>query len=351
MVRAPCCEKVGIKRGRWTAEEDELLLKYIQANGEGSWRSLPKNAGLLRCGKSCRLRWTNYLRPNLKRGKFTSEEDETIFKLQCSLGNRWSLMASYLPGRTDNEIKNYWNSHLRRRIYTFGMKKKPIKTAAEMPNKTIVADGLNCESLKKRGRVSRSKAKKYNNNTTTTTTAYISTLKPKSSGVGAGGGAICSEGDSIVDAGIGLDIQQHDEDHAGSAIGKPRNEETEGTNQKHINATAEKQEVRNGILSFEEQGQQVLDEHILIGPHEKNVGDETVHLQQPNYCLHDFGNQVSLSGVLEVDEESHENWWSTMNSDNFLEDELWVDQCSSLDLEFGSIEECDDMLLPLWDDN
>nr|ALQ80978.1 truncated R2R3-MYB transcription factor [Petunia exserta] len=180
MVRAPCCEKVGIKRGRWTAEEDELLLKYIQANGEGSWRSLPKNAGLLRCGKSCRLRWTNYLRPNLKRGKFTSEEDETIFKLQCSLGNRWSLMASYLPGRTDNEIKNYWNSHLRRRIYTFGMKKKPIKTAAEMPNKTIVADGLNCESLKKRGRVSRSKAKKYNNNTTTTTTAYISTLKPKS---------------------------------------------------------------------------------------------------------------------------------------------------------------------------
>lgn len=47
MGRAPCCEKVGLKKGRWTAEEDEILTKYILANGEGSWRSLPKNAGKL----------------------------------------------------------------------------------------------------------------------------------------------------------------------------------------------------------------------------------------------------------------------------------------------------------------
>ncbi|MBA0592574.1 hypothetical protein Gorai_009553 [Gossypium raimondii] len=87
MGRAPCCEKVGLKKGRWTDEEDEILTKYIQVNGEGSWRSLPKNAGLLRCGKSCRLRWINYLRTDLKRGNFTAKEDETIVNLHSTLGN------------------------------------------------------------------------------------------------------------------------------------------------------------------------------------------------------------------------------------------------------------------------
>ncbi|XP_028060190.1 transcription factor MYB111-like [Camellia sinensis] len=88
MGRAPCCEKVGLKRGRWTAEEDEILTKYIQANGEGSWRSMPKNARLLRCGKRCRLRWINYLRSGLKRGNISSEEEEIIIKLHSTLGNR-----------------------------------------------------------------------------------------------------------------------------------------------------------------------------------------------------------------------------------------------------------------------
>lgn len=119
MGRAPCCEKKGLRRGRWTAEEDEILAKYIAENGEGSWKALPKNAGLLRCGKSCRLRWINYLRADLKRGNISNEEEETIIKLHSTIGNRWSLIAAQLPGRTDNEIKNHWNSHLSRRIHIF----------------------------------------------------------------------------------------------------------------------------------------------------------------------------------------------------------------------------------------
>ncbi|XP_027364715.1 transcription factor MYB41-like [Abrus precatorius] len=116
MGKAPCCEKHGVRRGAWTPEEDEALVEYIKKHGHGSWRTLPKHAGLLRCGKSCRLRWINYLRPGIKRGPFTNEEENTIIQLHGMLGNRWAAIASQLPGRTDNEIKNYWNTHLKKRI-------------------------------------------------------------------------------------------------------------------------------------------------------------------------------------------------------------------------------------------
>lgn len=88
MVRAPCCEKMGLKKGPWTPEEDKKLVDYIQEHGHGSWRNLPTNAGLNRCGKSCRLRWTNYLRPDIKRGKFTEEEEQLIIHLHSILGNK-----------------------------------------------------------------------------------------------------------------------------------------------------------------------------------------------------------------------------------------------------------------------
>lgn len=115
-MRAPCCEKMGLKKGPWTAEEDEILVSYIQRYGHGNWRALPKQAGLLRCGKSCRLRWTNYLRPDIKRGNFTREEEEAIISLHGQLGNKWSAIAAQLPGRTDNEIKNVWHTHLKKRV-------------------------------------------------------------------------------------------------------------------------------------------------------------------------------------------------------------------------------------------
>ncbi|XP_076953082.1 transcription factor MYB17-like [Bidens hawaiensis] len=116
MGRAPCCNKGEVKKGAWTPEEDNLLVDYITKHGHGTWRSFPKLAGLRRCGKSCRLRWTNYLRPDIKRGAFTYEEEQTIFNLHRVHGNKWAAIASWLPGRTDNEIKNFWNSHLRKRI-------------------------------------------------------------------------------------------------------------------------------------------------------------------------------------------------------------------------------------------
>ncbi|KAK6139384.1 hypothetical protein DH2020_026892 [Rehmannia glutinosa] len=110
-----------MKKGPWTREEDQKLLAYIQEHGHGSWRSLPAKAGLDRCGKSCRLRWTNYLRPDIKRGKFSTHEEKTIIRLHALLGNRWSGIAAHLPKRTDNEIKNYWNTRLKKRLTRMGI--------------------------------------------------------------------------------------------------------------------------------------------------------------------------------------------------------------------------------------
>lgn len=96
--------------------EDKILTEYIRVHGEGQWRNLPKRAGLKRCGKSCRLRWLNYLRPDIKRGNISPDEEELIIRLHKLLGNRWSLIAGRLPGRTDNEIKNYWNTNLGKKV-------------------------------------------------------------------------------------------------------------------------------------------------------------------------------------------------------------------------------------------
>ncbi|XVF45530.1 hypothetical protein PTKIN_Ptkin02bG0213600 [Pterospermum kingtungense] len=154
MGRSPCCEKAHTNKGAWTKEEDDRLIAYIRAHGEGCWRSLPKAAGLLRCGKSCRLRWINYLRPDLKRGNFTEEEDELIIKLHSHLGNKWSLIAGRLPGRTDNEIKNYWNTHIRRKLLNRGIDPathRPLNEAAAAQDltATISFSGANIEEKEK----------------------------------------------------------------------------------------------------------------------------------------------------------------------------------------------------------
>ncbi|XP_038709661.1 myb-related protein 308-like [Tripterygium wilfordii] len=159
MGRAPCCAKVGLHRGPWTPREDTLLTNYIQTHGEGNWRSLPKNAGLLRCGKSCRLRWMNYLRPDIKRGNITPDEDDLIIRLHALLGNRWSLIAGRLPGRTDNEIKNYWNTHLSKRLRRQGTDPNTHKKLSELDQQV-----LQQSHIKKRRNNNKNNKKKKSNN-------------------------------------------------------------------------------------------------------------------------------------------------------------------------------------------
>ncbi|CAN6298689.1 unnamed protein product [Urochloa humidicola] len=117
-VEAPEQEEaapVVLKKGPWTTAEDAMLVDHVRRHGEGNWNAVQRLTGLLRCGKSCRLRWTNHLRPNLKKGSFSPDEELLIAQLHAQLGNKWARMAAHLPGRTDNEIKNYWNTRTKRR--------------------------------------------------------------------------------------------------------------------------------------------------------------------------------------------------------------------------------------------
>ncbi|XP_010539859.1 PREDICTED: protein ODORANT1-like [Tarenaya hassleriana] len=134
MGRQPCCDKLGVKKGPWTAEEDKKLINFIVANGQCCWRAVPKLAGLRRCGKSCRLRWTNYLRPDLKRGLLSDSEEQLVIDLHAHLGNRWSKIAARLPGRTDNEIKNHWNTHIKKKLLRMGIDPVTHQPLTKEPN-------------------------------------------------------------------------------------------------------------------------------------------------------------------------------------------------------------------------
>lgn len=141
MGRHSCCVKQKLRKGLWSPEEDEKLCNYITNFGIGSWSSVPKQAGLQRCGKSCRLRWINYLRPDLKRGMFSQDEEDRIISLHQVLGNRWAQIAAQLPGRTDNEIKNFWNSSLKKKLMKQGVDPNTHKPLRE---NQVIKDEENC---------------------------------------------------------------------------------------------------------------------------------------------------------------------------------------------------------------
>ncbi|KAK8650491.1 hypothetical protein V6N13_140127 [Hibiscus sabdariffa] len=129
-----------IRKGPWKAEEDEMLINHVNKHGPRDWSSIRSKGLLQRTGKSCRLRWVNKLRSNLKNGcKFTAEEERVVIELQAEFGNKWAKIATYLPGRTDNDVKNFWSSRQKRlaRILqnsgTPSSSSKLLKTKKEIP--------------------------------------------------------------------------------------------------------------------------------------------------------------------------------------------------------------------------
>nr|AUH28247.1 anthocyanin synthesis regulator 2 [Petunia x hybrida] len=133
-----CTPTLGVRKGSWTEEEDFLLRKCIEKYGEGKWHLVPVRAGLNRCRKSCRLRWLNYLRPHIKRGDFSEDEVDLILRLHKLLGNRWSLIAGRLPGRTANDVKNYWNTHFQRKLFSPQIQGKKCRSAIKITENTII---------------------------------------------------------------------------------------------------------------------------------------------------------------------------------------------------------------------
>ncbi|XAR50176.1 hypothetical protein NMG60_11004431 [Bertholletia excelsa] len=141
--------KTGYKKGLWTEEEDRILMEYVRVHGKGRWNHVAKMTGLKRCGKSCRLRWINYLSPSIKHGDFSQEEEDLIIRLHNLLGNRWSLIAGRVPGRTDNQVKNHWNTHLSKKL---GVKKGRAKKvgstrtrSAKLPESASIPSNMDME--------------------------------------------------------------------------------------------------------------------------------------------------------------------------------------------------------------
>ncbi|KAK4350480.1 hypothetical protein RND71_029793 [Anisodus tanguticus] len=120
MGRPPCCsDKVNNRRCNWN-DEDANTSTFVSKHGIGNWATMSKKSGIGRCGRNQKQRWNNRLKPDLKQD-FTPQEEELIIKLHATIGSRWSIIAQQLAGRTDNDVKNLWNTKLKKKLSAMGI--------------------------------------------------------------------------------------------------------------------------------------------------------------------------------------------------------------------------------------
>ncbi|KAM0018871.1 putative transcription factor MYB-HB-like family [Helianthus debilis subsp. tardiflorus] len=144
MVRPACCDKIDMKKGSWNEEDDAQMLAFVTKQPTSSWQvGAPRKPGLRRCAKSCRLRKTNITRNDeVRHENFTPQEEELIIKLHSAIGSRWPIIAQQLPGRTDNDVKNYWNTKLKKKLSSMG-----IDPVTHRPFSQMLADYGNISGL------------------------------------------------------------------------------------------------------------------------------------------------------------------------------------------------------------